>query len=109
LGNFTLYSIWKILFYILPKGLARLALNLISMSDQFNAVIDGQIISIPLRPYYLKELAAMYGISTKTFNKWLKPFSKIIGQRRGYYFTIPQVRKIFKVLEFPSVMYDRVG
>ena len=79
------------------------------MPDQISAVINGQIITIPLRPYYLKELAAMYGISTKTFNRWLKPFGKIIGERRGYYFTIPQVREIFRLFEFPSVVYDRVG
>jgi len=77
------------------------------MSNQFNAVTDSQIINIPLRPYNLKELATMYGISTKTFNKWLKPFKRIIGPRKGYFFTIPQVRMIFKLFEFPSVVCDR--
>jgi hypothetical protein len=78
------------------------------MPDLINAVINGQVITIPLRPYYLKELASLYGISTKTFNRWLEPVSKIIGKRRGYYFTIPQVREIFRLFEFPSVIYDRV-
>ena len=79
------------------------------MSNQFNAATDGQIINISLRPYYLKELAIMYGVSPKTFRKWLKPFGQIIGVRKGYYFTISQVRKIFKLFEFPSVVYDRGG
>ena len=79
------------------------------MSNPFHAADDSQNIKIPLRPYNLKELAAMYGISTKTFNKWLKPFKKIIGPRKGYFFTIPQVRMIFKFFEFPSVVYDKPG
>jgi hypothetical protein len=78
------------------------------MPGQINAVINGQVITIPLRPYYRKELAGD-GISTKTFNRGLQPFDKIIGERRGYYFTIPQVRKIFKLFEFPSVVCDRVA
>jgi len=77
------------------------------MSNQFNATTYGQIINIPLRPYYLKELAIIYGVSPKTFRKWIKPFSKIIGERKGYYFAIPQVIKIFKLFEIPSVISDK--
>ena len=62
--------------------------------------------AIQLRPYNLKELTTLYGVSAKTLHKWLSPFEKQIGKRRGYYFTIPQVRKIFRLLEFPSMMYE---
>jgi hypothetical protein len=79
------------------------------MPNQFNAKMDSPTVNIPLRPYNKKELAAMYGICTKTFDKWLKPFKKIIGLRKGYFFTIPQVRLIFKLFEFPSVLYDKEG
>jgi hypothetical protein len=91
---------------ILAGMFIRADLNLISMSNQFNAVTNTQTVNIPLRPYNLKELATLYGISTKTFNKWLKPFKKIIGPRKGYFFSITQVRMIFKLFEFPSVLYD---
>ena len=67
----------------------------------------GVAINIRLRPYNLKELAALYGISPKTLSKWLKPFENKIGKRTGYYFSIPQVRAIFSFLEFPSVLYDK--
>lgn len=62
--------------------------------------------SIALRPYNQKELAVLYGISSKTLQKWLAPFAKKIGKRRGYYYNILQVRKIFSLLGFPGVMYE---
>lgn len=62
--------------------------------------------SIELRPRNLKELSALYNISAKTFKKWLLPFEKEIGKRMGYYYTIPQVRKIFSFLGFPAVFYE---
>ena len=62
--------------------------------------------SIELRPRNLKELSALYNISGKTFKRWLLPFEKEIGKRMGYYYTIPQVRKIFSLLGFPGVFYE---
>jgi hypothetical protein len=62
--------------------------------------------STELRPHNLKELAALYSISSKTFKKWLLPFEKEIGKRIGYYYTIPQVRKIFSLLGLPGLFYE---
>lgn len=62
--------------------------------------------SIELRPHNLKELMALYKISYKTLKKWLKPFERELGERTGYYYTIPQVRKIFEFLGFPGVITD---
>lgn len=67
----------------------------------------GEGICISLRPYNLKELAALYGISRRTLLKWLRPFEQIIGKRIGYYYTIPQVRAIFDCLDFPSLLRER--
>ena len=61
--------------------------------------------SIELRPRNLKELAALYCISSRTLKKWLLPFEKELGKRIGYYYTIPQVKKIFSLLSFPC-MFD---
>jgi hypothetical protein len=55
-----------------------------------------------LKPYNLKELAAMYGVSARTLNKWLKPFGDQVGKRIGYFYTIPQVRLIFMKLGLPG-------
>ncbi len=62
--------------------------------------------AIELRPHNLKELSALYRISARTLKKWLLPFEKKIGKRTGYYYTIPQVRKIFSLLGFPCMFYE---
>jgi len=62
--------------------------------------------AIELRPRSLKELSGLYRISSKTLKKWLLPFKNEIGERIGNYYTIPQVRKIFEMLGFPSFLYE---
>ena len=62
--------------------------------------------SIELRPRNLKELAALYRISYKTLKKWLEPHDKKIGKRIGNYYTIPQVKKIYRLLGFPGVFNE---
>lgn len=62
--------------------------------------------SIELRPHNLKELMALYKISYKTLKKWLKPFERELGERVGYYYTIPQVKKIFEFLGIPGVFNE---
>ena len=57
---------------------------------------------IQIKPYSLKELAALYNVSKNTFKKWLEPFKKEIGERKGYYYTIHQVEVIFKYLGVPA-------
>lgn len=59
-----------------------------------------------LKPYNLKELAAMYGVSARTLNKWLAPFGDQIGKRIGYFYTIPQVKLIFLHLGLPGVFEE---
>lgn len=61
---------------------------------------------VPLKPYTLKELSALYGMNPKTLRKWLKPFQSEIGEKKGYYFQIPQVRIIFEKLDLPSINDD---
>ncbi len=38
-----------------------------------------------------KEMAAIYGVSVRTFNSWLKPFEEKVGEKRGRYYTVNQV------------------
>ena len=63
--------------------------------------------NIDLRPSTLKDLSALYQVDPRTFRRWLKPFEKEIGPRRGYYFSIPQVKIIFRLLELPSTIVPR--
>ncbi len=55
-----------------------------------------QGIRVEIRPYKLKELAALYKADPKTFLKWLKPFQSLLGKRLGHYYSINQVKLIFR-------------
>jgi hypothetical protein len=60
-----------------------------------------------LKPYSLKELSVMYGVSKNTFKKWMDPFSHKLGQRQGYYYSIEQVKMIFNKLGVPGLIYKK--
>jgi len=62
---------------------------------------------VQLKPYTLKELARIYGVSTKTMHRWMEPFEKELGPKRGRYYTIPQVKMFFDNLSLPSI-YNEV-
>jgi hypothetical protein len=59
---------------------------------------------LPLRPYCLKELAALYEVKPRTVKIWLEPFLKSIGKKNGRFYTIKQVRIIFEKLGEPEPM-----
>ena len=54
-----------------------------------------------VRPYTTKELCNIYKISDKTLHKWLQPFRKKMGIKRGRYYTVAQVTIIFTSLGIP--------
>lgn len=54
-----------------------------------------------VRPYTTKELCNIYKISDKTLHKWLQPFRKKMGIKRGRYYTVAQVGIIFTRLGIP--------
>ena len=55
-----------------------------------------------MKPYSPGELAAQYGISTKTLRTWLKMHHQHIGIRMGKYFTALQIRIIYERLGVPD-------
>lgn len=54
-----------------------------------------------IKPYSPSELARIYGVSLKTFNRWIPPHRQHIGVRNGRYYTTRQVQEIFKSLGPP--------
>jgi len=56
----------------------------------------------PVKTYSVKEVAGLYNISSKTLKKWLTPFEKEIGERRGYFYYPKQVKIIFEKLGLPE-------
>jgi transposase len=62
-------------------------------------------LKIQIKTYSVKEVAGLYGISGKTLKKWLTPFEKEIGERRGYFYNPKQVGIIFEKLGLPGVIH----
>ncbi len=54
-----------------------------------------------VKPYSKREMAEIYGVSSKTFEKWINPFIDDIGKRNGRYYTVRQVTMIIEKLDFP--------
>jgi len=61
-----------------------------------------------IKPYKHKELSDLYGVSKQTFSKWLVPFKDKIGERKGHFYTVEQVKIIFMSLGIPSSFDDIV-
>lgn len=57
-----------------------------------------------IRPYSKKELTILYGVSSKTMTRWLKPHQAAIGQREGRYYNVRQVQLIFDLLGIPALL-----
>lgn len=48
------------------------------------------------------QIAALYGVCTKTLSKWLRPFTSQVGEMQNtYIFTPDQVKIIFEKLGTP--------
>jgi hypothetical protein len=57
-----------------------------------------------LRPYTISELSDIYGVSKKTFRKWLEPFQNEIGIRNGFFYSVKQLQVIIDKLGIPSML-----
>jgi hypothetical protein len=55
-----------------------------------------------LKPYNIKELIDMYKISYKTWRTWIAPHVATIGEKRGRYYTVNQVKTIVTILGYPD-------
>jgi len=57
---------------------------------------------ITVKHYTTTELSALYGVSTKTLKRWLRPLASVIGENDGRFFTILQVKLIFEKIGIPK-------
>ena len=64
--------------------------------------------SIMVRPYLIKELSNIYGISHPTFKKWMKSIEHDIGTKVGLYYSVRQVEIIFMSFGIPYKIEDRI-
>lgn len=59
-------------------------------------------VGFSLKAYTVKQLSELYGVSAKTFRRWLQPFVKSIGEKQGYFYNISQVKCIISNLGTPG-------
>lgn len=57
--------------------------------------------TIEVRPYSIKELSILYGVSSKVLRKWMLPIKEKIGKRNGFYYSVSQVELIFSFIKVP--------
>jgi hypothetical protein len=55
-----------------------------------------------IRAFSHLELAKLYNVCDRTLKKWLIPFEQQIGERRGRYYNIAQVKIIIEKLGMPE-------
>ena len=48
------------------------------------------------------QIAKLYGIGMKTFRKWIAPHKYEIGEKRGRFYTIKQVKIILEKFGIPG-------
>jgi len=63
---------------------------------------DNGDISFTLTPLTTSQLSGLYGVTRKTLNKWLAPFSSVIGEKIGRFYNVAQVKIIFNRLGVPN-------
>lgn len=69
------------------------------MSEQTKEIKERTFI---LKTYTRKELREIYGVPSKTFQRWLEPFNEAWGMKNKRYLTIEQVRKIVEQFGIPG-------
>lgn len=69
---------------------------------EFKAVSTVKDIKI----YSTKELASMYEVCPRTFNKWIAVHKNKIGKKTGRFYSLIQIQTIFETLGLPKSIVD---
>jgi hypothetical protein len=60
--------------------------------------------TLEVKPYTMKEMAAIYCISARSFATWIKKIEPHVGRKQGRYFNVHQVRMIIEKLGLPGTI-----
>ena len=60
-----------------------------------------------IQPYTHKQLAEYYNVSWTTFQKWLKPYRRLLGKKNGHFFDARQVNTIFIRFGIPKGLTEQ--
>ncbi len=61
-------------------------------------------LELDVKPYTTKEMAAIYQVSPKTFNRWVNRIRTDVGEKNGRFFTINQVKTILDKIGLPGTI-----
>jgi hypothetical protein len=61
-------------------------------------------LELDVKPYTTKEMAAIYQVSPKTFNRWVTRIRTDVGEKNGRFFTINQVKTILDKIGLPGTI-----
>lgn len=56
---------------------------------------------IMVRQYSIAQLSKLYGVSTRTFKRWIPSINEKVGTLNGRFYTVNQVEIFFKHLGLP--------
>lgn len=59
-------------------------------------------VPFPLKAYTVAQLSVIYGVSKKTFRRWIEPISESVGEKQGYFYNISQIKTIVTYLGVPG-------
>lgn len=62
--------------------------------------------NVLIKPYNIKELAAIYNVTPRTMSNWLEEHKAAIGKKVGRYFSALQVKVVFEKLGLPGEVQD---
>ncbi len=54
-----------------------------------------------IRPYKLKDLAAIYQTKVRTLRRWIKTFEEELGEKPGHHYSVHQVHLIVQKIGVP--------
>ena len=70
------------------------------MSNHYINIVD-------VKPYTTKELAAIYNMSNKTFNRNIRAIRPHLGIRMGHFWNVKQVFIIFEHMGIPHRIIEQ--
>jgi hypothetical protein len=60
---------------------------------------DGKLI---IKPYRMKDLAAIYGVDVRTVRRWMNKLAPTIVRKQAKYFAVQEVTTILEALGVPK-------
>jgi hypothetical protein len=98
----------QLLFSPLHLCIIKLIQKIITMKKQRQAVYSGAPGTMPVQRVSDKTFARIYGVTDKTFRKWIRPFKNEVGTRNGRFYNVNQINLIIAKLGNPFISVTEI-